>query len=135
MRPVRRRLRMPTRLFPRGGERPAGADMGELDVLDRLLAIFRAGDFGFKMDRGRGEAALTGLYEMTPSLPARVGTELDLVRRKVGDLKKSLLKPSGFDLARLDRSKAGSTFSKSLASKKSATLRLPGEEAEVGIAM
>lgn len=72
---------------------------------------------------------------MTPSLPTRLGTETDLVRMKVGDLKKSLLKLFGLDLARLDRSRAGSTFSKSLISKKSATLRFPGEETEDGIAM
>lgn len=123
------------RLLPRGGERPAGADMGELDVFKRLLAIFRAGDFGFSTDRGRGEAALTGLRETRPSLPVRLGTDVDLARRKEGDLKKSLPNPSVLDLARLDSSRAGSTFSKSLASKKSATLRLPGEETEAGIAI
>lgn len=135
MRPVRRRLRMPIRLFPRVGERPAGADMGVIDALDRLLAIFRVGDFGFRMDRGREEAALIRLYGERPSLLANVGTEVDLARKKVGGLKKLLLWPSGLDLARLDRSRAGSRFSKSLASKKSAALRLPGEETEVGIAV
>lgn len=127
MRPARRRLSMPMRLLPRGGERPAGADIGLLEVWARLLAIFLAGDLGFRMERGRVMATLRGLHEERPSLPDNVGTEVDLVRRKAGGLKKSLPRPSELILARLERSRAGSTFSKSLALKKSATLRLPGE--------
>lgn len=125
MRPARRRLRMPMRLLPRVGERPAGADMG---ALDRLLLSFLAGDLGFNMERGCGETALTGLYGERPSLLlGMVEVEDDLVRKKVGALKKSLLRPSELDLERLNRM-AGSTFSKSWTSRSSAAFRLPGEE-------
>lgn len=118
------------RLVPRVGDRPAGADMG---VLDRVLLMsFLAGDFGFRMDRGRGEAALRGLLYMEvverPSLLLeKVGLEDDLVRTKVEGLKKPLPKLSGLDLARL-KSATGSTFSKSFTSRSSVAFRLLGEE-------
>lgn len=62
--PARRRLRMPMRLLPRVGERPAGADMGVLAALDRLSLSFLVGDLGFSMERGRDELVLRGLLYM-----------------------------------------------------------------------
>lgn len=73
---------MPTRLLPRVGERPAGADLGVLEPRDTLLMSVLAGDLGFRMDRGRDSPSL---------LLGRAGVEMDLVRIKEGDLKKSLL--------------------------------------------
>lgn len=121
---------MPTRLLPRFGERPAGADFG-LAALERLLFNFFAGDLGFKIDRGREAVALMGLlYELLlrSSLLEMAGVEDDLVRMKVGGLKKSLSRPSELDLERFEKSRAGSTFSKSSTSSRSAAFRLLGDE-------
>lgn len=130
--PVRRLLRMPIRLFPRVGERPAGADMGVPEPRERLLS-FLAGDFGFKMDRGRGDALFKGLLktdEEVASLPlGNAEVEEDLVMRNEVGLKKSLLELSeelALDL--LENRSAGSTFSKSSTFRKSATLRFPGDD-------
>jgi hypothetical protein len=61
--PVRRRWeRRPTRLEPRVGERPAGADSGDLEMLRFSLA---AGDLGCRSVRGRGEAVREGLVNGT----------------------------------------------------------------------
>lgn len=130
--PVRRLLRMPIRLLPRVGERPAGADIGELAPRERLLS-FLAGDFGFRIDRGRGDAPLRGLLKTEaeiPSLPlGNAEVEEDLVMMNEGGLKKSLVELSdelAFDL--LENRSAGSTFSKSSMLRKSATLRFPGDD-------
>lgn len=92
--PFRRRLRMPIRLLPRVGERPAGADLGVLAPRDTLLLSFVAGDLGFRIDRGRAGAPLRGLLNCgveRPSLPTgRAEAEMDLVRMKEGGFKKSL---------------------------------------------
>lgn len=128
--PVRWRLRMPTRLLPRVGERPAGADIGVAD-LESLLLSFFAGDLGFRMDRGRDGAARTGLLYVElqrPSLLETAGVEDDLVRTKVGALKKSLSRRSELALERFEKSRAGSTFSKSSTSSRSTALRLLGDE-------
>lgn len=130
--PVRRLLRIPMRLLPRVGERPAGADMGELGPRARLLS-FLAGDFGFKMDRTRGDAPpLRGLLKTEAEMPSlllgNAEVEEDLVMMNVGGLK-SLLAPSEvlpFD--RLEKRSAGSTFSKSSTLRKSAALRFPGDD-------
>lgn len=130
--PVRRLLRMPIRLLPRVGERPAGADMGVVEPRERLLS-FLAGDFGFRMDRERGDAPLRGLAKTEaeiPSLPlGNAEVEEDLVRMNVGGLMKSLLEPSdALPLDLLENRSAGSTFSKSSTFRKSATLRFPGDD-------
>lgn len=130
--PVRRLLRMPIRLFPRVGERPAGADMGVPEPRERLLS-FLAGDFGFRMDRGRGDALFRGLLKTDaemPSLPlGNAGVEEDLVMRNEVGLKKSLLELSAeLALDLLENRSAGSTFSKSSTFRKSATLRFPGDD-------
>lgn len=123
------------RLLPRVGERPAGADMGLLEVLAKLLATFLTGDLAFRMVRGRDMAAdLLKLVEAAPSFPASDGADVDFVRTSADGLKKSLPRPSELTLARLERSRAGSTFSRSLTLKKSVTLRLPGE-VTIGIAV
>lgn len=120
------------RLLPRVGDRPAGADMGVLEPRERLLS-FLAGDFGFKMDRTRGDAPLRGLLKTeaeTPSLlPGNTGVEEDLVMMNVGGLKNSLLEPlEELALDRLENRSAGSTFSKSSTLRKSAALRFPGDD-------
>lgn len=130
--PVRRLLRMPIRLLPRVGERPAGADMGLLVPRERLLSFF-AGDFGFRIDRGRGDAPFRGLLnteaDTASLLLGNAEVVDDLVMMNDGGLKKSLFKPSAFDL--LENRSAGSTFSKSSTLRKSATLRFPGVERAV----
>lgn len=127
--PVRRLLRMPIRLLPRVGERPAGADMGLLAPRERLLSFF-AGDLGFRMDRGRGDGPFRGLLNTeadTPSLLlGNAEVEDDLVTMNEGGLKKSLPAPSALDL--LENRSAGSTFSKSSTLRNSATLRFPGDD-------
>lgn len=129
--PVRRLLRMPMRLLPRVGERPAGADMGLPAPRDRLLS-FLAGDFGFRMERGRDDAPFIGLLKTDAEIPfLLLGTaeeDDDLVMINEGVLKKSLLEPSALD--RLENKSAGSTFSKSSTLRKSATLRFPGDESD-----
>lgn len=102
-----------------------------------MLLSFFAGDFGFRMVRGRGDAAFRGLWylegvERPSLLREKVGFEDDLVRMKEGGLKKSLPKLSGLDLARL-KNAAGSTFSKSLTSRSSVAFRLLGEEAGMAV--
>lgn len=130
--PVRRLLRMPIRLLPRVGERPAGADMGVAEPRERLLS-FLAGDFGFRMDRERGDAPLRGLAkteaEITSLLLGNAEVEEDLVMMNEGGLKNSLLEPSDeLALDLLENRSAGSTFSKSSTLRQSATLRFPGED-------
>lgn len=117
---------MPIRLLPRGGERPAGADTGLLEVLAKLLTILRTGDLGLSMERERDMAVLLGLADERLPLEDNIRADVDLGRRNAGGLKKSSARPLELILARLERSRAGSTFSKSSASKKSVTLRLPG---------
>lgn len=131
--PVRRLLRIPIRLLPRVGDRPAGADMGALEPRDRLLS-FLAGDFGFRMDRGRGDAPWKTEAEMPSLLLGTAEVVVDLVMRNEVGLKKSLLELSdelAFDL--LENSSAGSTFSKSSTLRKSATLRFPGDDSAMAI--
>lgn len=126
--PVRRLLRMPIRLLPRVGERPAGADMGVLEPRDRLLS-FLAGDFGFRMDRGRGDAPWKTEAEIPSLLLGTAEVVEDLVMRNAVGLKKSLLElPDEFAFGLLDNRSAGSTFSKSSTLRKSATLRFPGDD-------
>lgn len=76
---VRRRLRMPMRLFPRVGDRPAGAERGELRAT--FVLSFAAGDLGFSMERGRAvEEYLSGLETERASFVRMRGVEEALVR-------------------------------------------------------
>ena len=119
------------RLLPRVGDRPAGAVRG--DDLATLVLSLAAGDLGFRIDRGRGEEALTGLVtEASASLLGNaVGVEEALVRTKWEGLKRSLVRLS--DPLDLLEKKMGSTFSESSRPATSEALRL--EEGGVEIAM
>lgn len=132
---VRLRLdRMPTRLLPRVGERPAGAVRG--DDLATLVFNLAAGDLGLRIERGRGDEALTGLMtEDRASLLDNddVETEDALVSTKLDGLKKSLVRLSDpFD--RLEK-KMGSTFSESSRPATSEALRLEADGVEIAFCL
>ncbi len=127
--PVRRRLeRMPMRLEPRLGERPAGAESGDLA---RFVLSLAAGDLGWRSDRGRAEAVRPGL-ETGSWMSARDGAEAALVRTKEDGLTEALPeKKLSAPLLRLEN-RTGSTFSKSSISTRSEALRLlTGEDGEM----
>lgn len=98
--------------FPRVGDRPAGAEMGE-DLATLVLSL-ATGDLGCSVRRGVDDETLDGL---------RIARSMGVaaLRTKLAGLTKSW--PGVPDLARLAK-KRGSTFSKSSVSSSSA-LRLP----------
>lgn len=133
--PKRRRLdKMPMRLLPRVGERPAGADRGG-DLGTRTPGFFIAKDFGFSIVRGRGSAAAlregelgrgSSLGEGATGAPkALAGTKLEALNRSELLFDGTQRPASSEALERLEE-KTGSTFSKSSASRSEA-LRLTGD--------
>jgi hypothetical protein len=127
--PVRRRERMPIRLEPRVGERPAGAERG--DDLAMVVLILAAGAPEVlaerKDDRGRWEGR-TGLrMSRGDCTVVKDGTDAALVRVKGDGLAKSLMGKKVVSTPPFDRleNRVGSTFSKSSPSTASEALRLP----------
>lgn len=133
--PVRRRERMPARLEPRVGERPAGAERG--DDLAREVLILAAGDLGCRKVRGRWDG-LAGLRTSRGdcAVTGNEGVEAALVKTKGDDLTKSLTGKKLLSTPPFDRleKRVGSTFSKSSPSTASAALRLPEEWAGTAVA-